>query len=106
MRYRQLLTHELFVVVVVVVFFVFLGPHSQHVEVPRLGVQSELQLRAYARATAMPDPSHVCDLHHSSQQHWILNPLRKARDGTCILMETSWIVSSAPRRELPIYPRS
>ena len=27
-------------------FFVcFLGPHSQHMEVPRLGVQSELQQR-------------------------------------------------------------
>ena len=23
-------------------------------------------------ATAMLDPSHICDLHCSSQQHWIL----------------------------------
>jgi len=29
-------------------------------EVPRLGVKSELQLLACARATAMLDPSHVC----------------------------------------------
>jgi len=36
--------------------FVFLGPHSQHMEVPRLGVQLELQLPAYATATATPDP--------------------------------------------------
>ena len=28
------------------------------------------------------DPSHVCNLHHSSRQRWILNPLRKARDRT------------------------
>ena len=35
---------------------VFLGPHAQHVEV--LGVESELQLLAYATATAAatPDP--------------------------------------------------
>ena len=30
-------------------------------------------------------------LYHSSQQHWILNPLSKARDQTCILMDTSQI---------------
>ena len=28
-------------------FFVFLGPHLQHMEVPKLGVQSELQPLAY-----------------------------------------------------------
>ena len=46
----------------------FLGLHPQHVEVPRLGVESELQPPAYTRATARPDPSCVCNLHHSSQQ--------------------------------------
>ena len=30
---------------------------------------------AYSIATATPDQSGICDLHHSSQQHWILNPL-------------------------------
>ena len=30
------------VVVVVVVFLSFLGPYPQHIEVPRLGVKSEL----------------------------------------------------------------
>ena len=35
-------------------------------KVPRLGVQTELQLPAYTIATAIPDPSHICDLHHSS----------------------------------------
>ena len=48
-------------------FFVFLGPHLWHMEVPRLGVKSELQLLTYAIATAMQNLSHVCDLHHSSQ---------------------------------------
>ena len=51
-------------------------------EVPRLGVKSELQLPAYATATATRDPSHICDLHHSSQQRQILNPLSEARDQT------------------------
>ena len=36
--------------------FVFLGPHLQHTEVPRLGVKLELQLPAYATATATWDP--------------------------------------------------
>ena len=50
---------------------------------------SELQLPAYATATATPDPSHVCDLHHSSRQHRIPNPLSEARHRTCNLMVTS-----------------
>ena len=54
--------------------FVFLGLHPRHMEVPRLEVESELLVQAYATATATPDPSRVCDLHHSSQQHHILNP--------------------------------
>ena len=36
-------------------------------EVPRLGVESELQLPAYTTASAMQDLSHVCKIHHSSQ---------------------------------------
>ena len=44
---------------------------------------------AYATATAMLDLSHICDLHHSLWQHWILNLLSEARDHTCILMDTS-----------------
>ena len=55
-------------------FFCFLGLHSQHMEVPRLGVESELQLLAYATATAMWDPSLVFSLHHSSWQHRIPRP--------------------------------
>ena len=60
-----------------------------NLEVPRLGVESELQLPAYATATARPDPSHICDLHHSSCQCWMADPLSEARDGTWILMDTS-----------------
>ena len=60
-------------------------------KVPRLGAESELQLRATATATAIPDPNHICDLRYSSQQHQILNALGKARDQTCILVGASQI---------------
>ena len=56
-------------------------------EVPRLGFESQLQLLPYATATATPDASRVCKLHHSSWQCWILNPLRKARYQNHILMD-------------------
>ena len=44
-------------------------------EVPRLGVKSELQPLAYATATGMPDLSRICDLHTAhgnagSVTHW------------------------------------
>ena len=60
-------------------------------EVPRLGVKSELQLAAYARVTATQDPSRICNLHHSSRQRQILNPAREARDRTHVLMDTSQV---------------
>ena len=72
-------------------FIFFLGPHLQHMEVPRLGVEWELQLLAYTTVTATPDLSRICELHCSSRQRWILNPLSEAKDGTHILVDTSWI---------------
>ena len=72
-------------------FFFFLGLHLRHMEVPKLRVQLELWLPAYATTTAMPDPSHVCDLHQSSWQRWTLNPLSEARGRTRNLMVPSWI---------------
>ena len=73
------------------VFFFLLFKATQHMEVPRLGVQSELQLLACATATATPDPSHACGLHHSSRQRRILKPLSEVRDQTCNLVDPSWI---------------
>ena len=71
-------------------------------EVPKLGVESKLQLPTYTTATVTQDPSHVCDLHHSSQQCQILNPLSEARDRTRSLMDTSqirycWVTMGTPR---------
>ena len=45
------------------VFLSLLGPLLRHMEVPRLGVESELQPPAYARAPATRDPSLFCNLH-------------------------------------------
>ena len=39
-----------------------------------------------ARAIATWDPSHICYLHHSSRQCWILNTLSKVRDRTWFLV--------------------
>ena len=74
---------------------VFLGPHPLHMEVPRLGVESELQLPTYTTAIAMPDLSRICDLHHSSWQRQIL-------------LVSLWILvgfaTTEPRWELPLHP--
>ena len=40
-------------------FFCFLGPHLQHMDVPRLMAESELQLPAYTTATATLDLSYL-----------------------------------------------
>ena len=59
-----------------------------HTEVPRLGVEVELQ----RKPTSMQDLSHICDLHQSLQKHQILNPPSEARDQTCILMDTMLVL--------------
>ena len=48
------------------IYLFIYGLHPQNMEVPRPGAESELQLPAYATATATQDPSHVCNRHHSS----------------------------------------
>ena len=73
-------------------FLAFLGLHPWDMEVPRLGVKLKLRLLAYATAIATADLSCICDPHHSSRQRQILNPLSKARDGTCNLTVPSQIL--------------
>ena len=70
-------------------------------KVPRLGVELELRLPAHATATATRDPSCVSDLHRSSRQCRILNPLSEARARTRVLMETTqvpyhWATTGTP----------
>ena len=74
-------------------FFLFvclfvLGPRLQHMEVPRLGVKSELYCTT---ATEMPHRSGILHLHHSLWQCQILNLLSRTRDQTRIPVDTSWI---------------
>ena len=68
----------------------FLWLHLQPMEAPRLVGESKLQQPAYTTATATRDPSHTCNLPCISRQRRILNPLSEARDGTCVLIDTSW----------------
>ena len=68
-------------------FFLSFGLHPWQMEIPRLGVKLDLQLPATAIATL--DLSCIYDLHHSSRQRWIFNPLSEARDRTCVLKDTS-----------------
>ena len=88
-------TTSLFSISVSVVFLFFsFWPNLKRMEVPRLGVELELQPLAYATAPAMPDPNCICSLLHcSSQQRWILNPPSKARDWIRILMDTDWVLN-------------
>ena len=74
--------------------FFFLGPYLRHMEVPGRGVKSELQPQVYTTAIATWDRSYICDLYWSLQQCWILNPLSRGRDQTCILI--GWATVGAP----------
>ena len=91
--------HTTFVIPIFFFFFLF-GPHLWHMEIPRLGVESELQLPAYTIAPATPDPatsvtctaacSNTGSLTHSARpgiestflwtQGLVLNPLSHNRN--------------------------
>ena len=82
-------------------FFFSFGLYLWYMEVPRIGVKSELQPPAYTTAIATWAPTCDCNLHHSSLQRWILNPLSEARDQTHILMDTSWVHYSWAMKGIP-----
>ena len=82
--------YTLFIFIIIIIIC-FLWLHLRHMEIPRLGVELELQQPAYTIAIAMWDPSHICDLHQSSWQCERLNPMSEARDWTHILIDTSWV---------------
>ena len=80
-------------------WFVFRAPPRVY-GVLRLGVELELQLPAYITATAMADPSRICDLPHSSWPHQILNPLSEARDGWS---HYHWATTATPELNVKWY---
>ena len=68
--------------VLFIYLFIYFRATLRHVEVPRLGV-----IWCYScwpmpqpQPTAKLDPGHFCDLHHSSRQCHLLNPLSQARE--------------------------
>ena len=76
-------------VFVFVLFFVFVGMHLWHMEVPRLGVKLELQLPAYTTATQIQATSVTYTTAHRNGGY--CNPLIEVRDQTHILVDTSHI---------------
>ena len=56
------------------------------------GEKLKLQLLGYTTATGTRDSSRVPNLHHSSWQCQIPDPLSEARNQTHILMDPSWIL--------------
>ena len=69
-------------------FFFPFTSHLRLMEILRLGVKLEMQLQAYATATASgskpPSVTHAA----ACSKAQVLNPLSEARDRTCILAET------------------
>ena len=55
------------------------GLYLHHMEVPRLGVESELKLLGYTIAAVRWDPSRIFDVHFSSWQRQIFNPLSRGQ---------------------------
>ena len=70
------------------IFLWGLGACLPHMEVSRLRVELKLQLPAHNTATEMPDPTCICNLHHSLGR--MKNPLiHWGRPG--IKPKSSWI---------------
>ena len=88
---------KLYWILFIYFFVLFVVPHLQHVEVPRLGTELELWLPACDTAATTRDPSCICYLHHSTK-----SLTRWERPG--MELECSWIlvrfVSTEPWREL------
>ena len=83
-------------------FFCVLWPHPRHTEFPRLGIQSELWPPAYTTATETWDPSHICDLHHSSRQcqisltHWARPGIAPATSWFLVGFTNHWAMTGTP----------
>ena len=101
-NFRWIVLHAINAQKVYVLFFVFFfsGPHPWHMEVHSLGIKSELQLPAYTTATAMPDPSQVCNLdcsygHAGSLTHWARLGVEPAFSWTLVFV-THWATLGNP----------
>ena len=57
----------------------------------RGGIKAIAASLSTATSIATADLSCFCNLHHSSWQCWIVNPLSEVRDQICILRDTSLV---------------
>ena len=79
----------------------FLGPHPWHMGVLRLGSNRSCNCQLIPQAQQCRVLATSANLHCSSEQHQILNPLSKARDWTHILMDTSWVHNPVSHNGIP-----
>ena len=68
-------------------FFAFQGHMAYEISQPRGPIRATVPSLCHSHSKHL---SHICDLHHSSWQCRILNPLCKARDQTHIPMDIRW----------------
>ena len=76
-------------------FLSFLGLNPWHMEVPRLGVESEPQTPAYTTATVMWDWKCVFNLHYSygnagSLTHWVRSGIKLESSGMIVGFINHW----------------
>ena len=76
----------------------FLGLHQKHMEVPKLGVQSQLQPPAYTTATAMSDLSCILDLHGNTGflTHWARPGIKSELSWILVEFLTPWAIMGTP----------
>ena len=82
------------------VFVSFLHPNLQHMEVPRRGVTSELQLKPVPQPLQTGAASETCA--EALQQRRIPNPLSEVTDRTCVRRHVEFLTCWATAR-IPIY---
>ena len=75
--------------------FFFLGSHLQHMEVPSLGTETELQPLAYTTATVTPDPSRICS-NAGSLTHWAWPGIKQHPHGQYVGFLTRWATTGIP----------
>ena len=95
------LNSSVFYFTLLLLFFIFFMAVPMAYGSSQARAQIRVAAEACAIATATLDQTHICDLYHSLRKSWILSPLRKARDQTHILIDTSLVCNSEPQWELP-----
>ena len=86
---------------IIIIIICFLVPYPQYVEVPRLGVKSELHLWAYTTATATQDPL-TSETHlttHGNTRfltHWVRPGMEPASSWILVGFVNCWATKRTP----------